>query len=52
MATLVLALAAALPSSAWDAGLMHAAAQRLGPRAGRGFPMNPGRHRQHGEPHR
>jgi predicted transglutaminase-like cysteine proteinase len=33
MAMLMLALAAALPSSAWDAGLMHAAAQRLGPRA-------------------
>nr|MCU0967078.1 hypothetical protein [Burkholderiaceae bacterium] len=33
LATLLLALAAALPSSAWDAGLMHAAAQRLGPRA-------------------
>jgi len=33
MAMLVLAFAAALPSSAWDAGLMHAAAQRLGPRA-------------------
>jgi predicted transglutaminase-like cysteine proteinase len=29
----VLAVAAALPSIAWDAGLMHAAAQRLGPRA-------------------
>lgn len=33
LGTLVLAFAAALPSSAWDAGLMHAAAQRLGPRA-------------------
>jgi predicted transglutaminase-like cysteine proteinase len=33
MAMLVLAAATALPSSAWDAGLMHAAAQRLGPRA-------------------
>ena len=33
LGTLVLAFAAALPSSAWDAGLMHAAAQRLGTRA-------------------
>lgn len=33
MVMLVLAAAAALPSSAWDAGLMQAAAQRLGPRA-------------------
>lgn len=33
LAVWVLAVAAVLPSSAWDAGQMHAAAQRLGPRA-------------------